>query len=51
MVGPTSLYTSLPYLGVANTPWGQPNPTRIPPQGYFPAQTMNPMIPTPQTPH
>ena len=42
------MYTGLPYLGVANIPWGQPNSMGIPPQGYFPTQVMNPMFPTPQ---
>jgi hypothetical protein len=35
---PTGIYSGLPYLGVPNTPWGQPNPQGIPPQGYFPTQ-------------
>jgi hypothetical protein len=44
----TGLYTSQPYPGVENTPWGLPNQMGVHFQWNFPTQSMNPMMPTPQ---
>jgi hypothetical protein len=42
----TSMYLGHPFLGNANPLWGQPNPMGILPQGTFPFQSINPIIPT-----
>jgi hypothetical protein len=44
------LYPRKPYPGAANPLWSQLNPTSIPPQGNFPNQSMNSMIPIKQPP-